>query len=240
MPAIFELRQAGLHFGSFAAISVMDMTVMEGETLILSGPNGAGKTCVLKLLAGLLAPDSGSVIRFGIETKASRRHLVHQTDSAFSARLGYCPQESSIWENLTVIEQIVLTASLYGVDRRLAVEHGAALVEEFRLAGEERTLGRELSRGNRRKLNLVLSLVHEPDILLLDEPEAELDAVSRAALVQSLQRLASSRNITMVLSTHHREEAERFASRIAVLNSGRIVACESPDKIHMQGVGGIL
>ena len=210
MGVIFELKQTGLRFGAFAALTAIDLKILEGETLILLGPNGAGKTCVLNLLAGLLPPSSGSVLRPGTE--------------ACPARLGYCPQASAIWENLTVTEQLALDAALYGVDKNRAREHGESLLEEYRLTGEERTLGRELSRGNRRKLNLVLSLVHEPDILLLDEPEAELDAASRAALVQSLLKLAKSGTMTMVISTHHQQEAEQLASRVAVLHAGRIIS----------------
>jgi ABC-2 type transport system ATP-binding protein len=210
MAVIFELRQAGLRFGSFAALTAIDLKVMEGETLILLGPNGAGKTCVLRLLAGLLPPSSGLVLRPGTEARP--------------ARLGYCPQAGAIWENLTVAEQLALAAAMYGVDKNHARERSAALLEEYRLTGEEHTLGRELSRGNRRKLNLVLSLVHEPDVLLLDEPEAELDAPSRAALVQSLLKLAKAGSTTMVISTHHQQEAEQLASRVTTLDAGRIVS----------------
>jgi len=217
MGVIFELRQTGLRFGAFAALTAIDLKVMEGETLILLGPNGAGKTCVLKILAGLLPPSSGSVLRPGTE--------------ASPLRLGYCPQASAIWENLTITEQLALAAALYGVDKNRARKRGAALLEEYRLIGEERTLGRELSRGNRRKLNLVLSLVHEPDVLLLDEPEAELDAPSRAAIVQSLLRLSKRGTMTMVISTHHQQEAGQLASRIVELSSGRMVSCGEPDGI---------
>ena len=221
MGTVFELRRASLRFGRFTALREIDLAVEEGEILVLLGANGAGKTSALKLMCGLLEPSSGAALASII---ASPR------------RVGYCPQACAIWDNLRVIEQLLLVASFYGITAAPARARAEALLSEFSLAGEAGKLARELSQGNRRKLNLVLSLVHDPPILLLDEPEAELDIESRAALSEALARMARTGGRTIVLSTHHIEKAERLADRVAVLARGRLVACAKPADLAKRGV----
>jgi len=210
MRTVFELDHASLRFGRFTALREIDLVVEEGETLVLLGPNGAGKTCVMKLMCGLLAASSG---------------VARASSFASLGRIGYCPQESAVWDNLRVKEQLLLVASFYGIRGTTARRRSDALLSDFSLEEESHKLARELSRGNRRKLNFVLSIFHDPPILLLDEPEAELDIESRAALSATLASLAKGTGRTIVVSTHHVSEAEGLADRVAVIHRGRLLAC---------------
>jgi ABC-2 type transport system ATP-binding protein len=200
------------------AVDSVSFTLGRGETLGLLGPNGAGKSTTLLLLAGVLSPHAGSIEFAGRHTGAARR-----------ARIGLAPQAPAFYRELDVEDNLRFFGGLYGLQgKRLdeRVDWALALVG---LAARRGDRAGTLSGGMQRRLNLACAVVHEPELLLLDEPTAGVDAASRALLFESLERL-QLRNVTIVYSTHHLDEAERLCDRVAHFEHGSIVAIESVER----------
>ncbi len=209
------LRAEGLtkRFGDLVAVGGVGLEVRSGEVLALLGPNGAGKTTTLRMLAGLLRPDQGRTLIDG---------RLLEMGSAESRRIGVCPQRIIVWERLTCLEQLTFLGAMYGVARTAAGQRARSLLADLGLAEKAGAQARLLSGGMRRRLNLALALVHDPDILFLDEPEAGLDPQSRLLLRDYLRQLSLTRAI--VLTTHDMDEADRLASRVAIIDRGVILA----------------
>lgn len=209
-------------YGPIEALSSLSLSLEAGEFLCLVGPDGAGKSTALRLLCGLEKPDSGEIELFG------RR--VTRFSSDLRARLGYLPQGFSLYEDLSLEENLVFFAELYGVsDYRSLV---ASLLDFTRLEPFRDRLAGRLSGGMKQKLALACTLVHEPDILLLDEPTTGVDPVSRRDFWQILFRL-QQQGKSILMTTPYLDEAER-ASRVAFILQGRIMACGRPERIKAE------
>jgi ABC-2 type transport system ATP-binding protein len=232
MPNIV-LQTEGLtkHYGSLAAVKNLTLAVYEGEVFGFLGPNGAGKTTSINMMCGLLKPDAG-------------RALVHGTpitggDADVRARVGVCPQNIVVWERLTCIEQLQFIGEMYGVAGREARRRGERLLEEMDLADKRNKQARTLSGGMQRRLNLALALVHDPDILALDEPEAGLDPQSRIKVREYIKSLA--RKKTVILTTHNMDEADRMADRVAIIDHGELLVLDTPEALKRSvGEGDVL
>ncbi|RFT15864.1 MAG: putative ABC transporter ATP-binding protein [Candidatus Saccharicenans subterraneus] len=209
-------------YGPVEALSSFSLSLEAGEFLCLVGPDGAAKSTALRLLCGLEKPDSGEIELFG------RR--VTRFSSDLRARLGYLPQGFSLYEDLSIEENLVFFAELYGVSNYRSLV--ASLLDFTRLEPFRDRLAGRLSGGMKQKLALACTLVHEPDILLLDEPTTGVDPVSRRDFWQILFRL-QQQGKSILMTTPYLDEAER-ASRVAFILQGRIMACGRPEKIKAE------
>jgi ABC-2 type transport system ATP-binding protein len=222
---MIEARDLTRRFGEFTAVDGVSFTVRPGEIFGFLGPNGAGKTTTIRMLAGLLAPSSGSARVAGLDVATAARTL--------RARIGYMSQRFSLYGDLTVSENISLFAGLYGVpDERLPARRDW-LLDMAELRGRERQLTAELPLGWKQRLALGCALLHEPAVLFLDEPTSGVDPLARGRFWELIDAL-SERGTTVLVSTHYMEEAE-YCHRLALMNRGRLIALDSPS-----GVRGLL
>ena len=228
-PAALELDGLTKSFGDLRAVDDVCLEVAAGEVFGLLGPNGAGKTTTIRMICAETAPDAGRVLLHG-------RPLTAAADDR--ARIGLCPQELVVWPKLTCVEQLEMTGSLYGLPGRAARRRATDLLDELGLAEKARALGGTLSGGQQRRLNIALALVHDPELVILDEPSAGLDPQSRA-LVRDVVR-ARARTATVVLTTHDMEEADRLSDRVAVIDRGRVLTSGSPTDLKAGAGGGVV
>lgn len=205
------LRDIRKRFGAINAVDGLDLEVREGEIYGLLGPNGAGKSTTIAITTGLLSPDSGSVDLLGLGSpRASevRRHL------------GLAPQEITLYADLTARENLVFLGRIHGIaePRRRAAE----LLERVGLdaRGDDRVAG--FSGGMKRRLNLAAALVHDPRLVLLDEPTAGVDPQSRHSILELVRDLAATGR-TVVYTTHYMEEAARLCDRVGIVDHGRML-----------------
>jgi ABC-2 type transport system ATP-binding protein len=218
------------NFGATQAVRGIDLAVRRGEIFGLVGPDGAGKSTIMRMLAGVLAPDAGSITLDGVD-------VVADPESA-RPRLSYMPQRFGLYEDLTVDENIFFYATLFGVPRRTRREHGLELLKASGLAPFRRRLAGQLSGGMKQKLGLVCALIHTPKVLLLDEPTTGVDPVSRRDFWAILYGLREQ-GVTILLSTAYMDEAER-CSRLALVSGGRIPHCDTPARLKQLMPGTLL
>ena len=206
-------------YNGFIAVDNLSVEIESGEIFGLLGPNGAGKTTSIKMITGLLKPDSGRVLINGkaIEQNNNRQNV------------GLCPQELVLWSNLTCLEQLVFIAEMYNVPNFQARKRARELLETMGLTEKSRKLVKTLSGGMQRRMNLLMALMHDPEILILDEPEAGLDPQSRVMVREFIKSLSQTK--TVILTTHNMDEADRLCDRIAIIDQGRILVTDSPDSL---------
>jgi len=222
MPQAMTLTNLTKRFGDTTAVDRVDLEVAVGEVLGLVGPNGAGKTTLLQLLAALLNPTAGRATVLGYD-------VVHDAD-VLRQRLGYVPQEFTLYGTLSVEENLDFFATLYGVPAAAREQRKAALLAWSRLAPFSQRRAARLSGGMQKKLHLCCTLIHEPDVLLLDEPTTGVDPVSRRELWEILYDLVG-RGLTLVVATPYMDEAER-CHRVALMHRGSILRCASPEALR--------
>jgi ABC-2 type transport system ATP-binding protein len=188
-----QVRNLTKSFGTLLAVDRLTLDIARGEVFGFLGPNGAGKTTSINMMVGLLDPTDGDVLIEGRSIRDGREHAQRY--------IGVCPQENILWEKLTCLEQLEFMGVNYGLPARQARARGAELLDGLGLNSKARELAGRLSGGMKRRLNLALALVHDPQIVFLDEPEAGLDPQSRV-LVREMIRLLARRK-TVVLTTHN-------------------------------------
>jgi len=193
-------------YGNIVAVDNISFEIYRGEIFGFLGPNGAGKTTTIKIMSGLMEPDGGKV-------------TIDCEDDGKS--IGLCPQHIVIWENLTCLEQIVFMGQMYNMSVTEARKKGGDLLESLGLYVIKDRLAKKLSGGMQRRLNIVLALIHSPQILFLDEPQSGLDPQSRV-LVRDYIRSIKEKT-TIVLTTHDMEEAEKLSDRICIIDNGRLL-----------------
>ncbi len=208
-------------FGDFVAVDGIDLQVRRGEIFGFLGPNGAGKTTTMRLLLGLIKPTGG--------TARVLDHDVQGDVRLMRARLGYMSQRFTLYTDLTVDENLSFYGRAYGVRGDRLTERKRAIVEMAGLTGRERTLTRNLAGGWMQRLALGCAIIHEPELLFLDEPTAGVDPVSRRAFWDLLYELADG-GVTIFVTTHYMDEAEH-CHRLAFIQAGRIVALGSPSEV---------
>jgi len=211
------LRCAGLRkrFGELLAVDGLSLEVAPGESYGLLGPNGAGKTTSISMICGLLASDDGIV-----EVAGNR---LTTASVAAKSQLGYVPQEIAIYLDMTARENLRFFARLYNMRGRAASARIDAVLELIGLAERADDLVKEYSGGMQRRLNMGLGLLHEPRLLVLDEPTVGVDPQSRNAILASIEQLGQS-GIGVLYTTHYMEEAERFCDRIGIIDHGKLIA----------------
>ncbi|HXG32928.1 MAG TPA: ABC transporter ATP-binding protein [Bryobacteraceae bacterium] len=217
------IRTQGLarRFGAMAAVDGLTLAVRRGEIFGLVGPDGAGKTTTLRLLAGLLEPSEGEAWLSGL-------HTVREA-AALKDRIGYMAQRFGLYPDLTVEENMAFYGDLFGVPRAAREALAARLLAMTRMEPFRKRRAGQLSGGMRQKLALMCTLLHRPEILLLDEPTTGVDAVSRRDFWEILRRLAAE-GITVLLTTAYLDEAQR-CDRVGLLYRGRLIECGAPREL---------
>jgi len=222
------IRAHGLvkKFGDFTAVDNIDFDVAKGEIFAFLGPNGAGKTTTIKMLTTLLRPTSGSVSLDGLDP------VTQQT--ATRKQFGIVFQDPSVDDELTAYENMDFHGVLYSVPRKLRQERIEALLRLFELWDRRKDQVKLFSGGMRRRLEIARSLLHTPKIIFLDEPTLGLDPQTRNQLWTHIKKLNDEEQVTVFLTTHYMEEAERVAHRIAIIDHGKIIAQGTPDELKTQ------
>jgi len=227
------IRLDGLRksYGELMAVKDLSLDIYRGEIFGFLGPNGAGKTTAISMICGLLKKDAG-------EIRIDGRSL-EEDYGRCKKTMGLCPQEIVIWESLTCLEQLEFTARLYDVPRSVARKRSLGLLGIFGLEEKKHKLAKTLSGGMKRRLNIALALVHDPQILILDEPQAGLDPQSRILVREYIRSLAKKK--TVILTTHDMDEADRLAERIGIIDHGELLVLDTSDNLKDQiGSGDIL
>ena len=210
-------------FGDFTAVDDVSFEVRRGEVFAFLGPNGAGKTTTIKMLTTLLRPTSGMLELDGLDP-ARDRDLVRR-------RIGVVFQDPSLDQDLTAWENLEIHGVLYRVPRKLSRERSEALLKDFDLWEKRDKPVKEFSGGMRRRLEIARGLLHTPKVLFLDEPTLGLDPQSRNQMWKQVKDLNAKETVTVFLTTHYMDEADRVADRIAIIDHGRIVAIGSPAEL---------
>jgi ABC-2 type transport system ATP-binding protein len=227
------LKAEGLtkRYGDLTAVDQLFLEVYAGEVFGLLGPNGAGKTTSINMLVGLLKPDNGQVFING--------ELVDDNNREARLRVGVCPQASVLWPKLTCIEQLQFIGEMYGMKGRVSRQRGKELLGILELSEKENQRASTLSGGMKRRLNLALALVHDPEILVLDEPEAGLDPQGRVLVREYVQSLA--REKTIIVTTHNMDEADRISDRVAIIDFGKLLVVDTPEALKASvGAGDVV
>jgi len=217
-------------FPGVTAVDHLQFEVHPGEIFGLVGPDGAGKTTTLRMLAGVLTPDSGSAMVAGCD-------IIHDPETA-KAHISYMPQRFGLYEDLTVEENIRFYADMFGVARADREQRAGHLLEAAGMSQFRDRLAGKLSGGMKQKLGLVCALIHHPRVILLDEPTNGVDPVSRRDFWRILYSLLEE-GIAILMSTAYLDEAER-CHRVALLHQGRILFCETPAELKQQLRGAVL
>ena len=202
-------------YGRVVAVDDVDLEIDAGEVFGFLGPNGAGKTTTIRMMVGILAPTSGTVVLGGYD--------IHEAPEAAKALTGYVPDQPGLYEKLTGLEFLRFAGGLYGVARDDLEARTADLLEEFGLLERAHELIETYSHGMKQRLTVAAALIHRPKILILDEPMVGMDPQGALALRRLLTGLAAS-GVTIFLSTHSLGVAEELCDRIAILDHGRIIA----------------
>ncbi len=211
-------------FGTFVANDNLNFDVFAGEIFGFLGANGAGKTTALRILSGLSKPTSGEVTVAGYDA-------YRQTEQ-IKKNIGYMCQKFSLYEDLTVKENIILYGGIYGMNKALIRERLNDLLSKLKFREYENSIISDLPLGLRQKLSFSVALLHEPRIVFLDEPTGGVDPITRRQFWEMIYE-ASSRGITVFVTTHYMDEAE-YCDRISIMNEGRIVALDTPANLKKQ------
>jgi len=216
---IVEVQGLVKHFNGVTAVAGISFAVQSGELFGFLGPNGAGKTTTVRLLAGVLEPTKG--------TAAIQGHDICSQSLLSRAHIAVVPEEANVYLDLSIWQNIMLMAELYGIPHKQRTRKAAELLDSLGLTERSKQKARTLSKGLRQRLMLCAALVTEPEILFLDEPTSGLDVQSKQMIHQIIRQL-NSKGLTVFLTTHNMDEAEKMCSRIAIINNGQIAAIDTP------------
>jgi len=223
--AAIEVERIVKRFGQFTAVNGVTFNVEQGEIFGLLGPNGAGKSTLIRMLTTLLPPTSGTARVAGFD-------IVAQADDV-RRTIGVIPQAMTSDLELTVRENLLIHAKLYGVGRDKRKRLIAELLDAVELTQWADTPVKKLSGGMRRRAEIARGLVHEPRIFFLDEPTTGLDPVSRVNVWEMLERIKSERQLTILITTHYMDEADKLCNRIAIVDHGELKALDTPMRLKM-------
>src|SRR4249919_3320415 len=218
-----DVRNIVKKFGDFTAVKGISFEVGAGEIFGLLGPNGAGKSTLIRMMTTLIPVTSGKAI--------VGEHDVSKEPDAVRRMIGVIPQALTSDQDLTVEENLSIYAKLYSVPKVQREKNIGEVLEAVDLTKWRKAQTKTLSGGMRRRLEIARGLVHDPRIFFLDEPTTGLDPVSRIAVWEMLNNLKKNRNLTMLLTTHYMEEADRLCNRIAIVDHGKLVALDTPEAL---------
>jgi ABC-2 type transport system ATP-binding protein len=215
-----EVAALTKRFGSFTAVNAISFDVKDGEIFGLLGPNGAGKSTLIRMLTTLVVPSAGTARVAGAD-------IVKDPDAVRRA-IGVIPQAMTSDQELSAEENLLIFAKLYGVPRAKRIKLTAELLAAVELTQWADKPVKNLSGGMRRRVEIARGLVHEPKIFFLDEPTTGLDPVSRTAVWEMLRRIKAERDLTILITTHYMDEADKLCDRIAIVDHGELKALDSP------------
>lgn len=215
MDNILEIRGLTKHFGGLRALDNVSFNVEKGSILGLLGPNGAGKTTLLRIINGIMVSDSGSAEIFGKPVSLKT-----------TGHIGYMPEERGLYDTMRVEDQILYFGQLKGGEKKRLREVMNEYLELFNLSGDKRRLVKELSKGNQQKVQIISTIVHEPELVILDEPFSGFDPINGALLQELIGRL-HDRGVTIMLSSHNMPAIEGMCSDIALINKGQLLVKDS-------------
>jgi ABC-2 type transport system ATP-binding protein len=220
MTAAIEVQNIVKKFGDFTAVKGISFSVKAGEVFGLLGPNGAGKSTLIRMLVTLLTPTSGTALINGFD-------VVKQQDDVRRS-IGVIPQAMTSDLELSVEENLIIFAKLYGVPRDTRTRHIDELLKSVELTEWRDKPVKNLSGGMRRRVEIARGLVHEPKVFFLDEPTTGLDPVSRSAVWEMLDRVRKQHELTVLVTTHYMDEADKLCDRIAIVDHGGLVVLDTP------------
>ena len=213
-------------YGSLTAVDDLTLEIKEGETIGLLGPNGAGKTTTISMLVGLTNPDSGSVEMKAGSSSPQLTATGSPTLTAVRSRIGVAPQALSLYEELTAVGNLRFFGSLYGLAGSALKERVEAALEIAGLEDRRNSRVSTFSGGMKRRLNIAVALIHEPSVVMLDEPTVGVDPQSRNHIFERIERMQKE-GLTILYTTHYMEEAQRLCDRVAIMDKGKILALDT-------------
>lgn len=215
------------------AVDGLSLRVRKGEVFGFLGPNGAGKTTSIKMMVGLLKPTSGQVLIEGEGIEAASKRI--------KRRIGVCPQDIVIWSRLTCMENLLVIADMYEVPKDIALKRAEKLLDELGLTEKKNALAATLSGGMKRRLNVAMALIHDPEIVVLDEPTAGLDPQSQLVVTEYIRELKETRKLTVILTTHEMQIADQLSDRVAIIDHGKLLVLDTPENLkNSVGKGDIM
>jgi ABC-2 type transport system ATP-binding protein len=230
MDYMIETIDLTKRYEDLMAVDGLNIRIKKGEVFGFLGPNGAGKTTSIKMMVGLLRPTSGKILINGKDVQSIDKETI-----------GICPQELMLWENLTCKESLNLMADMYDVPKDIRDPRVKKLLEDLYLSEKADTVVSKLSGGMKRRLNLALSVIHEPEVVVLDEPSEGLDPQSRRVLWNYIRSMRDEEGKTVILTTHLMDEADQLSDRIAIIDHGKLIRLDTPENLKKEiGEGDIV
>ncbi|CAN7716460.1 ABC transporter ATP-binding protein [Pseudoduganella sp. LjRoot289] len=220
---LLSVNKLGKSYGGRLAVDGVSFQVRHGQTVGLIGPNGAGKSSTVSMICGLLRSDSGSVELDGV--------AMAQGSTGAKLKIGLVPQDLALYEDLPALENLKLFGALYGLKGALLKERCAQALDMVRLADRAADKPAAFSGGMKRRLNIAAALLHQPKLLILDEPTVGVDPQSRNAIFDTLEAL-KAKGMALIYTSHYMEEVERLADHIVVIDHGKVLADESPAELY--------
>jgi len=209
-------------FGTVTAVNDVSLSVHEGEIFGFLGPNGAGKTTTMRMLTGVLAPDAGTVRISGID--------IHRHPLDAKMQIGVIPESSTVYGDLSAEQNLHLSGQMYGMPHTVRTERVDELLSRMGLADKRHLPVRTFSKGMKQRVSIGCAIIHRPKILFLDEPTSGLDVQSRRLVIDTIREM-NGQGSTIFLTTHNIEEANTLCQTICIINNGRIVAQDSPERL---------
>jgi ABC-2 type transport system ATP-binding protein len=229
---VIQVNNLTKYFKELKAVDQLSLEIRKGEVFGLLGPNGAGKTTSINMICGLLKPDQGEVFIKGKKISGAGGKNIR-------SKVGVCPQNIIIWPKLTCYEQLIFMARMYNVPRHIARQRADNLLARLELQEKRNKLAHTLSGGMQRRLNILLALIHDPELVIFDEPEAGLDPQSRLMVRDFI--IHTARDKTVIFTTHNMDEADRVSDRIAIIDRGRLLKLDTCENLKKSiGEGDIL
>jgi len=228
METIIKIENLTKEFDALTAVDNLSLNIQKGEILGLLGPNGAGKSTLINMICGLLDRTTGEILFQNYKNEKKTR-----------AMIGVCPQENIYWPKLTCKEQLIFMGEMYGMSSNRVEKKSQKLLNFLGLSEKSNVQAKKLSGGMKRRLSICLALVHDPEILILDEPEAGLDPPSRILVRNFIKSLTNEK--TIILTTHNMDEADRMSDRVAIINKGKLLMTDTPENLKRSiGEGDLL
>ncbi len=217
-------------YDDLMAVDGLNIRIKRGEVFGFLGPNGAGKTTSIKMMVGLLRPTNGKILVNGKDVQSIEKETI-----------GICPQELMLWENLTCKESLNLMADMYEVPKKIKDPKVQKLLDDLFLSEKADTVVSKLSGGMKRRLNLALAVIHEPEVVVLDEPSEGLDPQSRRVLWNYIRAMRDEKGKTVILTTHLMDEADQLSDRIAIIDHGKLIRLDTPENLKKEiGEGDVV
>lgn len=228
-PIVIKISHLSKKFGSITAVNDISLTVAPGEVFAFLGPNGAGKTTTIKMLTTLLKPTAGQIFL--------NDHNVTENPNQTRRSFGIVFQDPSLDNELTAYENMQFHAVLYGLTKQLYRDRIAKLLELVGLSDRQNSFVKTFSGGMKRRLEIARGLLHHPKVLFLDEPTIGLDPQTRNHIWNYIRNLNKEERVTIFFTTHHMEEVERYAERIAIIDHGKIITQGTAEAIRAEAHG---